>query len=245
MDDQKNVMPDRSRAGADSVLYQKTEPKSEREKLKELHGKDKVWYLVHYYGLQAVIAVVLIAVVGYVIIHYVTQKDAALQIMAVNAVQSATDPASDADYYTDFLKQNNVDTAKNEVLVSSNLGASTNPDDNASVESIQMIQSRFMTGSVDVFFSDYDFFYSLGEFDYFADLRDYLPDDLLEKYKDDIVTVKSTETGKKYPVGIKLKNNAWVEKTGWYADTCVVGLADGVPNKDLAVKFMEEELLED
>lgn len=32
------------------------------------------------------------------------------------------------------------------------------------------------------------------------------------KYKDDIVYVKSTETGKKYPIGIKLKGNAWVEK---------------------------------
>ena len=69
--------------------------------------------------------------------------------------------------------------------------------------------------------------------------------DFLEKYKDDIVYVKSTETGKKYPIGIKLKGNAWVEKTGWYPDTCVVGLAEGLKNKDLAVKFIEENILED
>ena len=52
MDDQKNVMPDRSRASEDSILYKKTVPKTEREKLKELHGKDKAWYLLQYYGLQ-------------------------------------------------------------------------------------------------------------------------------------------------------------------------------------------------
>lgn len=52
------------------------------------------------------------------------------------------------------------------MLVSSNLGASANENDGASAESIQMIQSRFMTQSVDVFLADYDFFYSLGEFDY-------------------------------------------------------------------------------
>ena len=46
--------------------------------------------------------------------------------------------------------------------------------------------------------------------------------------------VKSTETGKKYPIGIKLEKNAWVKETGWYPDTCVVGLADGLKNKDLA-----------
>ena len=131
------------------------------------------------------------------------------------------------------------------MLVSSNRGASANENDGASAESIQMIQSLFMTQSVDVFFSDYDFFYSLGEFDYFTDIRECFPEEVLEKYKDDIVYVKSTETGKKYPIGIKLKGNAWVEKTGWYPDTCVVGLAAGLKNKDLAVKFIEENILED
>ena len=48
-------------------------------------------------------------------------------------------------------------------------------------------------------------FYSLGEFDYLADIREYLPEELLEKYKDDLVYVKSIETGKKYPIGIKLE----------------------------------------
>ena len=141
--------------------------------------------------------------------------------------------------------KNGLDPDKSEVLVSSNLGASANENDGASAESIQMIQSLFMTQSVDVFFSDYDFFYSLGEFDYFTDIRECFPEEVLEKYKDDIVYVKSTETGKKYPIGIKLKGNAWVEKTGWYPDTCVVGLAAGLKNKDLAVKFIEENILED
>ncbi len=163
--------------------------------------------------------------------------------MAVNAIQSADNPAGDSGYYNDFLKENGLDPDKSEVLVSSNLGASANENDGASAESIQMIQSLFMTQSVDVFFSDYDFFYSLGEFDYFTDIRECFPEEVLEKYKDDIVYVKSTETGKKYPIGIKLKGNAWVEKTGWYPDTCVVGLAAGLKNKDLAVKFIEENIL--
>ena len=70
-------------------------------------------------------------------------------------------------------------------------------------------------------------------------------EELLEKYKDDLVYVKSIETGKKYPIGIKLEKNAWVKETGWYPDTCVVGLAEGLKNKDLAVKFIEENILED
>lgn len=245
MDDQKNIKPDFSKAGEDSILYKKEEPKTEREKLKELHGTDKVWYLVQYYGLQTVVALAVIGILAFLIVHYVTQKDTALEIMAVNAIQSEDNPAGDSGYYNGFLKENGLDQDKSEVLVSSNLGASANENDGASAESIQMIQSRFMTQSVDVFFADYDFFYSLGEFDYLADIREYLPEELLEKYKDDLVYVKSTETGKKYPIGIKLEKNAWVKETGWYPDTCVVGLAEGLKNKDLAVKFIEENILED
>ena len=245
MDDQKNIKPDFSKAGEDSILYKKEEPKTEREKLKELHGTDKVWYLVQFYGLQTLVALAVIGILAFLFVHYVTQKDTALEIMAVNARQSADNKMEDSDYYDSFLKENGIDPDKNEVLVSSNLGASANENDGASAESIQMIQSRFMTQSVDVFLADYDFFYSLGEFDYLADIREYLPEDLLEEYKEDFVYVKSTETGKKYPIGIKLKGNAWVEKTGWYPDTCVVGLAAGLKNKDLAVKFIEENILED
>ena len=245
MDDQKNIKPDFSKAGEDSILYKKEEPKTEREKLKELHGKDKIWYLVHYYGLQTIVALAIIGIISFLIIHYVTQKDTALEIMAVNAMQAEDNPAGNSGYYNDFLKENGLDPDKSEVLVSSNLGASANENDGASAESIQMIQSRFMTQSVDVFFADYDFFYSLGEFDYLADIREYLPEELLEKYKDDLVYVKSIETGKKYPIGIKLEKNAWVKETGWYPHTCVVGLADGLKNKDLAVKFIEEKILEE
>ena len=195
--------------------------------------------------MQTIVALAIIGIISFLIIHYVTQKDTALEIMAVNAMQSADNPAGDSGYYNDFLKENGLDPDKREVLVSSNLGASANENNGASAESIQMIQSRFMTQSVDVFFADYDFFYSLGEFDYLADIREYLPEELLEKYKDDLVYVKSTETGKKYPIGRKLEKNAWVKETGWYPDTCVVGLAEGLKNKDLAVKFIEENILED
>ena len=102
MDDQKNIRPDFSKAGVDSVLYQKEEPKTEKEKLKELHGKDKVWYLVHYYGLQAMVALAIIGTLSFLVIHYFTQKNTALEIMAVNAQQSASNPVDNSDYYKDF-----------------------------------------------------------------------------------------------------------------------------------------------
>ena len=65
-------------------------------------------------------------------------------------------------------------------------------------------------------FSDYDFFYSLGEFDYFTDIRECFPEEVLEKYKDDIVYVKSTETGKKISDWHKTKKamRGWKKPAG-------------------------------
>lgn len=102
--------------------------------------------------MQTIVALAIIGTISFLIIHYVTQKDTALEIMAVNAIQSVDNPAGDSGYYNDFLKENGLDPDKSEVLVSSNLGASANENDGASAESIQMIQSLFMTQSVDVFF---------------------------------------------------------------------------------------------
>lgn len=101
--------------------------------------------------MQTIVALAIIGIISFLIIHYVTQKDTALEIMAVNAIQSEDNPAGDSGYYNGFLKENGLDPDKSEVLVSSNLGASANENDGASAESIQMIQSRFMTQSVDVF----------------------------------------------------------------------------------------------
>lgn len=102
--------------------------------------------------MQTIVALAIIGTISFLIIHYVTQKDTALEIMAVNAIQSVDNPAGDSGYYNDFLKENGLDPDKSEVLVSSNLGASANENDGASAESIQMIQSLFITQSVDVFF---------------------------------------------------------------------------------------------
>lgn len=242
MDDRKNVRPDFSKAGEDSALYQKSENKTERQKLNELHGSDKAVYLLQYYGFKALLVVAVVGVAAFLIIQHFVQKQPAMTIMAVNAIQMADNPVEKSDYYNDFLNENGIDTSRNEVVVSSGFGASPDKDDSVSTQNIQMIQNRFMTQSVDVFLSDYDFFYSMGEFDYFADVREYLSDEELETYKNRIVYVKSVETGTEYPVGIQLSDNAWIDRTKWYPDGCVIGIAAGSQNRNLAEAFVDQVL---
>ena len=42
--------------------------------------------------------------------------------------------------------------------------------------------------------------------------------------------------------GIRLENNDWVRRTGWYQHEAAVGLADGMKNPELAVALLEEIL---
>ena len=54
----------------------------------------------------------------------------------------------------------------------------------------------------------------MGGTDYLADLRDYLPKELLDRYEDQQIMVLNTMTGETIVAGIRLENNEWVRKTG-------------------------------
>lgn len=67
---------------------------------------------------------------------------------------------------------------------------------------------------------------------------------MLEEYKDDLVYIKGLDSGKTYPVGVRLKDNKWIKKTGWYEDEVVVGIADYAKDGNLATALVLEILEE-
>lgn len=237
----KNVRPDFAKLPEDSELYQPEDKRTTREKLKTMNRKEKVAFIVEYYGINIVVATVLICVVIGLAVHFVCKKENVLSIYAVNTAQGDC-PGDETEFYVDFLKRNGIDPDKVDISISANLSVSADAQDSASQTNIQMIQARLMANSVDVFFAPEDFFTSIGEFEYLADLKDYLPADVLEEYKDDLVYIKGLDSGKTYPVGIRLKNNKWVKKTGWYKDEVVVGIADNAKDGDLATALVLEIL---
>ncbi len=123
--------------------------------------------------------------------------------MAVNTPLEEC-PADEEEFYSAFLTENGVDLKKGKASVTSGLGVSEKGDDSASETNLNTIQMRLMACSVDVFLSNEEVLYSLGEFEYLADLTEYLPKELVEKYKDDFVYAKIIETGETWAVGLRL-----------------------------------------
>ncbi len=242
MQEERNVRPDFAKLSADSDFYKPQDRRSTREKLKDMDTKGKVSFIAEYYGLKILTITFLAGFAIFFILHMIFAKDIGFSVLAVNTVQDVC-PADEEEFYKEFLDKENFDWKKNEVSITVGLGVSKTGQDSASQTNLQSIQSRLMANSVDVFFADREVLYSVGEFEYLADLNDYLPADIMEKYKDDLVTVKGLDSGKTYPVGIRIPaDNPWLVESGWYPDGAVVGIQTDAKHGELAADFLLEIL---
>ena len=245
MQDEKNVRPDFAKLPEDAVIYQPGDQRSTREKLKDMNGKEKIAFIAEYYGINILVTIFLIGVVLFLILHFIFEKDIGLSILAVNTTQEVS-PADEDAFYTEFLEKNGVDLSKEEVSVNASLGVSATAEDSVSQSNLQTIQTQLMAGAVDVFFADEDVLYSIGEFEYLADLNSYLPAEILEKYEEDLIYVKGIESGKSYPVGIRLsEDNEWIQESGWYPDGATVGIQYNAEHGELAAALILEILGEE
>ncbi|MDD6482085.1 MAG: hypothetical protein PUF65_07470 [Lachnospiraceae bacterium] len=237
-----NIRPDFAKLPEDSEIYQPADSRSTREKLKAMNAKEKAAFIAEYYGISILVTVALVAAAIFLVVHFLFSKDIGFNVMAVNTGEVDC-PADSEEFYKDFLDSQNFDWKHEEVSVNVGLGVSMDAEDSASQTNLQMIVSRLMTGSVDVFFANEDVLYSIGEFEYLADLNNYLPADILDKYEDDLVYIKGVESGKTYPVGIRIPaDNEWLQKSGWYEDGAVVGIQDNAEHGELATNFVLEIL---
>ena len=236
-----NKQPDNSVLSRNSQLYRPEDTRTTREKLKSMKFTDKVVFIVQYYGLKILAVIAAIALVIYLIVHFAFAKEVVLNIVAVNAQDIATTSAADEQsFYEDFLKTHVEDTDDVEVGIVSNVSVSEDESNSAGMQNLQAIQVQLMAGTVDDVLADEAFATSLGEMGYLADITTILPQDVLDKYADDIVYATSVDTNETAPVGIRLKDNAWLKKSGWYAnvENPVIGVSAAADHADLAVDFM-------
>lgn len=213
----------------------------QKEQWKELSPAEKWQYFIDYYLWITIGVVAGIAIVIFLIVHFATKTSFVMGVMAVNTDGEQIE-ATSSDYFTDFLREHGVTSKRDVVNLNYTIWIDPNSDSDVDSTNLSTIQVLFMTRSVDVFFSDEEFLKLMGGTDYLVDLRDHLPEELLARYEDQQIVVQDTLTGENIVAGIRLENNEWVKKTGWYRDTAAVGLADGMKNPELAVALLEEIL---
>uniref|UniRef100_UPI004025A702 hypothetical protein n=1 Tax=Coprococcus sp. TaxID=2049024 RepID=UPI004025A702 len=211
---------------------------SEKEKIHLMTKQQKRAYIMEYYAPKILFAFVIVGIVAFLVVKFFTTETEVLNIVAVNTNGRASD-ADEKAYYKDFLVENGYNTKKECVNINTGIGVSTDPDDTMSQQSLSLIQSKFMANSVDIFFADTELVLSLGEFGYMQNLDTVLSAKMKEYYKNSFVYATVLETGERIPVGIKIQNNPWLQKTGWYTGDVAVGFGDNAKHMDLALKFLE------
>ena len=202
---------------------------------------EKWQYFIDYYLWVTIGVTTGIVILIFLIVHFATKTSFVMGVMAVNTDGEHIE-ATGPDYFTDFLREHGVMSKRDVVNLNYTIWIDPNSDSDVDSTNLSTIQVLFMTRSVDVFFSDEEFLKLMGGTDYLVDLRDYLPQELLDRYEDQQIKVLNTMTGETIVAGIWLEDNAWVQKTGWYEHTAAVGLADGMKNPELAVALLEEIL---
>lgn len=213
----------------------------QKEQWKQLSPSEKWQYFIDYY-LRVTIGVTTgIVILIFLIVHFATKTSFVMGVMAVNTDGEHIE-ATGPDYFTDFLREHGVMSKRDVVNLNYTIWIDPNSDSDVDSTNLSTIQVLFMTRSVDVFFSDEEFLKLMGGTDYLVNLRDYMPEELLDRYEDQQIKVLNTMTGETIVAEIRLEDNAWVQKTGWYEHTAAVGLADGMKNPELAVALLEEIL---
>lgn len=213
----------------------------QKEQWKKLSPAEKRQYFKDYYLWITIGVAAGIAIVIFLIVHFATRTSFVMGVMAVNT-DGEQPQATNSDYFTDFLREHGVTSQRDVVNLNYTIWIDPHSDSDVDSTNLSTIQVLFMTRSVDVFFSDEEFLKLMGGTDYLVDLRDYLQEELLARYEEQQITVLDTMTGETIVAGIRLENNDWLKRTGWYQETAAVGLADGMKNPELAVALLEEVL---
>ena len=215
----------------------------EKQKLKTMNFKQKLEYIAEYYGLQIVIGIFIVGIIVFLCVHFATKKDIVLNVVAVNTVTEDS-PANQREYYDSILSKNGIDIKKSDISVNTSLKVSKDANDPLTQKNIELIESRFMANSVDLFLANEEVLYSLAELGFIQNLSVYLPGEVLESHSDSLVYVKDIDSGKKLLAGIHVENSDWLQKTGWYkgCQDVVVGISDNARNMEIAKDIVLEML---
>lgn len=214
----------------------KEEASAEKQKLKKMSPRDRVWYIWEYYKFHmaaVVVAVALLSVVGTSI--YRQSFTTRLCIAVIN------DMSGDTSHVDDL--ENNLRTALNcgkKDLIEINTGLFVTYDDNISqygYASMAKISALVAGKDLDVMVADQASIDHYGEIDAFTDLREVLPADLFAKVEPHIYYAAGPE-GVRIAAAVSLEETRFQEETGITIDPPYLGIINGSPRKEAAVQML-------
>ena len=122
--------------------------------------------------------------------------------------------------------------------VSANLQFSDDPNATTDYNDYMVLSTMIGAGGEDLFFGTGSVYTDYAEEGALMDLRTYVSDDVLEKYKDHLIYSTDDGESESYPCAIELTDNQWIQKYGIY-DSCYFGVFSRSEQKDYYTKFAD------
>ena len=236
-------------------LKQKASP--ELEKLKTLHGPQKIRYIWDYYKLPIVVLCILLYILGYSLYGHFTHKEKILYTALVNV--SASDSLTE-QLSTGFLDSLDQDTSKTTMQLYTGLYLTddeTNPYHEYTYASRMKILASIDGKQLDVFLMNKEAFDAFSQNGYLCDLEELLSSedvDLYNRLKPHLVTntvilednstdlqldpsITYQAVTEEHPFGLDLSQTSMISDAG-FSDIVYLGIIANSPRTEEAIDYV-------
>jgi len=172
-----------------SIMAISDEIRQEKQKTKNMSLKGKLSYFWDYYKIHTIVVIVAVFLITVIIRDIVNSKDYAFYGIYFNAVQSFSADGQ-MEQFSEYM---GIDTENYQALLDTGMYYSLTNLSETTIASSQKFAAMVQAGDVDIVVSDEDVFANYAANELFYDLREVLPADLLEKYKDDIFYIDGAQ----------------------------------------------------
>jgi len=162
--------------------------RKEQEKTKDMSFKGKLSYFWYYYKVHTLVTIAIVFFLCVLIHDIVTAKDYAFSAVYINANQTF----SAEDQMEAFAEYADLDTEEFDVVLDSAMYLSLTDTSEVSLSASQKLAALLSAKNLDIAVMDEEVFTNYALTETFYDLREILPEDLLEKYKDNFFYVDGT-----------------------------------------------------
>lgn len=211
--------------------------REERRKLKDMNGKDKLWYIWEYYKIpiiSVVVAIFLIFSIGSAV--YNNRFETALNCVILNS-QLTSQTTSPDDYFDkDFRPYINLpEDTKIEVNYSMSLSFDESAMSDFTYAELAKLSAMIISKELDVMIARKDSIDHFGKMESYMDLKKLLSPEEYEKVKDKLYFVTVEETGEKMAVGIEIDKEDFEKKTGLLVDGPILSVMVNSTHTDTAL----------
>ena len=158
------------------------EIKEQHQKTKDMTKKEKLSYFWYYYKIHTIVVIAIVIFIASLIRQIVTYKDYAFYAVLINSDFSYT---GDEPWSEEFAEYAGIDTKKYLSCFDTSFTLSSDDMSQYTIAATEKLLALVHAGTIDIIVADTEIFEGYVRNEMFMDLRTVLPEELMEKYKND------------------------------------------------------------